>query len=337
VWLLTGGRWTFLHYHRGITHSIIGTLALGIMLPTIVWLGDRVLARLRKRGPVVRFRGLLLASVTVAATHPLMDWTNNYGVRLLLPWSSKWFYGDLVFIIDPFIWLVVGSAAFLLTSNSRFTLIVWTILAAGLTTFIVFAASRQIDLAHPNVVRFVCLSIVLLAAIVRIMRWHVRPGRAIAWGAFIVVGLYWCALGWAHYKAHSQTINVATQLSSDNNEQFIRAATMPMLADPFRWQSVVETDRAFYKFPINLSGDLMAAGIRRFQKPMNGEEYLVTLASRDPRAQILLEFARFPLGRAKDPNCVTQTLVEFADLRYTEPGTRRGSFSLDVPIDCPQE
>jgi inner membrane protein len=337
VWLFTSGRWTFLHHHRGITHSIAGTLALGIMLPTIVWLGDRALARLRKRRPVVCFRGLMLASVIAAATHPFMDWTNNYGVRLLLPWSSRWFYGDLVFIIDPFIWLVVGSAAFLLTSNRRLTLIVWVILAAGLTTFIVFAASRQNDLAHPNVVRIVWLSTVLLVAIAPTLRWHVRPGRAIAFGTFVVLGLYYSALGWAHYKAHSQTVVVATQLSSQNSERFMRAATMPMLADPFRWQCLVETDRAFYRFPIDIRGGLIATGVRRFQKPTNSEARLVTIAARDPRAQILLEFARFPFGRAKDPNCVTQTLVEFADLRYTEPGARRGTFSLDVPVDCPQE
>ena len=35
-----------------------------------------------------------------------MDWTNNYGMRFLLPWDSRWFYGDLVFIIDPYLWIL---------------------------------------------------------------------------------------------------------------------------------------------------------------------------------------------------------------------------------------
>jgi hypothetical protein len=57
-------------------------------------------------------------------------------------------------------------------------------------------------------------------------------------------------------------------------------------------------------------------------------------ALKDRRSQIFMEFARFPVMRI-DPNCVKQTLVQFADLRYTEPGSSRGSFSLDVPVACP--
>src|SRR5258705_2126318 len=33
--LIFGGRWAFLHHHRGITHSIVGTAALALMLPLI--------------------------------------------------------------------------------------------------------------------------------------------------------------------------------------------------------------------------------------------------------------------------------------------------------------
>jgi hypothetical protein len=36
-----------------------------------------------------------------------------------------------------------------------------------------------------------------------------------------------------------------------------------------------------------------------------------------------------------DESCATQTLVQLADLRYTEPGTSRGNFSLELPVDCP--
>ncbi len=46
-------------------------------------------------------------------------------------------------------------------------------------------------------------------------------------------------------------------------------------------------------------------------------------------------FARFPVVEVVGEDCVTQTLVQFADLRYTEPGRDRGTFSLEVPVDCP--
>src|SRR5258708_25076602 len=104
---LFGGRWALLQYHRGITHSIVGTLVLGVLIPTIVFGIERAIANLRKRPPTIRYRGLLVASLIVAATHPLMDWTNNYGVRPLLPWDGRWVYGSLVFILGPFLILVL--------------------------------------------------------------------------------------------------------------------------------------------------------------------------------------------------------------------------------------
>jgi hypothetical protein len=75
--------------------------------------------------------------------------------------------------------------------------------------------------------------------------------------------------------------------------------------------------------------------IERYQKPMGQDERLVSAASRDPRAQVLLGFARFPIARVENANCNGQALVQFADLRYTEPGATRGAFSLSVSVDCP--
>jgi hypothetical protein len=77
------------------------------------------------------------------------------------------------------------------------------------------------------------------------------------------------------------------------------------------------------------------AGIERFEKPKDRAAEIIAGASRDRRAQILLGFARFPFAQVQDENCVSQTLVQFADLRYTEPRASRGSFSLNVSVDCP--
>jgi len=41
------------------------------------------------------------------STHPALDYLNSYGVRPLLPWSGEWFYGDALFIIDPYLDLIL--------------------------------------------------------------------------------------------------------------------------------------------------------------------------------------------------------------------------------------
>ena len=329
-----GGRWTLLHYHRGITHSIIGTLALGFLIPSIFYAVDRAIAQWRKHPPKIRYRGLLIASLIAAATHPLMDWTNNYGVRPLLPWSGKWFYGDLVFIIDPYIWLVLGGAAFLLTSSRRLKIIGWSVLGIASTLLILLGpAQRGLTTTVVFVVRVIWI-LGLLAFI--LARWFnlQRRLKSIAFAALAFVVCYWGALALMHHAAYQIAFTRADQLAAENAEHLIRVVAMPTAANPLRWQSVAETDQAIYRFFVGVAAQ-PSTSPERFEKPSGLSEQLVSAASLDPRAQVLLGFARFPLAQVESENCIGQTLVQFADLRYTEPGGSRGNFSLSVPVDCP--
>ena len=329
-----GGRWTLLHYHRGVTHSIIGTLALGFLIPSIFYAVDRAIAQWRKHPPKIRYRGLLIASLIAAATHPLMDWTNNYGVRPLLPWSGKWFYGDLVFIIDPYIWLVLGGAAFLLTSSRRLKIIGWSVLGIASTLLILLGpAQRGLTTTVVFVVRVIWI-LGLLAFI--LARWFnlQRRLKSIAFAALAFVVCYWGALALMHHAAYQNAFTRADQLAAENAEHLIRVVAMPTAANPLRWQSVAETDQAIYRFFVGVAAQ-PSTSPERYEKPSGLSEQLVSAASLDPRAQVLLGFARFPLAQVESENCIGQTLVQFADLRYTEPGGSRGNFSLSVPVDCP--
>jgi inner membrane protein len=351
VSFLLGGRWILLQHHRGITHSIVGTLALGILIPTILFGIEWAIARWRKRRPRIRYRGLLLASLITAATHPLMDWTNNYGVRPLLPWDGRWFYGDLVFIVDPYLWLVLGGAAFLLTSNRRGKIVVWVLLAAIVTLIVVRVPPQRVaGVAGLTVARVIWITGLLAFAIARAFGVQRRVGKALAFGALSFVIAYWGALAWAHHLAYQNAAAESQAIAAQRSERFIRVAAMPTAANPFQWLCVAETDRAVYRFFVGVgkapTRDLLSSivqgnradstlSIERYEKPTGQSDQLASIASRDPRAHILLGFARFPIARVESDSCIGQTLVQFADLRYTEPGTSRGSFSLSVPVECP--
>jgi len=166
-------------------------------------------------------------------------------------------------------------------------------------------------------------------------------GKPLAWGALSFVLVYWGALAWAHRIAYHSAEARANAVARQRNERFIRAAAMPTAANPFQWQCVAETDHAIYRFFVEVGDQPSAADtngdtspIERYEKPTGQGERLVAEASRDPRAQILLGFARFPIARVEG-GCPGQALVQFADLRYTEPGASRGNFSLTVPVECP--
>jgi inner membrane protein len=330
-----GDRWSVLHYHRALTHSIAGTVVLALVLPLVFYLADLLLARVRRRPRRMRLRGLVLASLIVSATHPLMDWTNNYGIRLLLPWSSKWFYGDLVFIVDPWLWLVFGAAAFLLTAKSLWQVAFWSILAAVLTAVVVFAGVTRGALAHPGVILVLWTIALIALVILNRVRLDQLVGRKIAMAAFAFLFVYWGGLAFLHARALNKA-GTAMMSVANRGEKVTRLAAMPTLANPAQWQCVAETDRAVYRFEVFLifSGDDVAQ-VMRIEKPDPLAARAIIQASRDPHARIFLEFARFPVARVVASDCASQTLVQFADLRYTEPGRPRGNFSLEVPVDCP--
>ena len=119
--------------------------------------------------------------------HPLLDWTNNYGIRFFLPWSQHWSYGDFVFIVDPYLWLILGGAAFLLTAKTRFLKVTWGVVAA-VTTFLVVASPRSSGLPYPRLIAVVWIAIVVTLLVLAVLaRVHTearsRVGRTPVAGA----------------------------------------------------------------------------------------------------------------------------------------------------------
>ena len=334
--LLFGDRWDYLQHHRGITHALIGTAFLALLLPLIFLGVDRLWARVRGRPPKTKFRGLLIVSLIVSATHPLLDWTNNYGVRPLLPWDPRWFYGDLVFIIDPFLWVVLGGAAFLLASKTKISKSIWLGLAAIITTLIV-ASPRAGDMTNRTFLASFWL--IALAAIVVMFVTGARErwGPKIALAAFAVVLVYWASLAILHARAVARGREEAQRIAEPNGEIVGRLAAMPTLANPLRWDFVFETDRATYRFPIVLNGQTPAGRIIRYPKPTGALATALEEISDQKPSYVFLGFARFPVARLADPSCTAQTFVQLADLRYTEPGSSRGTFAVELPVDCPGE
>lgn len=331
-----GGRWVYLQHHRGITHSIVGTVALALFLPLIFYLFDRILARVRNRPTSVKLQGLLLASILVSATHPFMDWTNNYGVRFLLPWSSRWFYGDFVFIIDPFLWLILGGAIFLVTSSTRKQIVAWLIVALVPTYLVFFAPSNRIGVANATWIRIIWIMVLIAFVILFKQQIGRRWGTKIPITALVVVAFYLGSLSFIHAIVLRQARFEALRIAAENGEQAVDVAAMPTLANPFQWLCVLETERAAYRFHLSLTDNNSDhRNAVRYEKPEALNPQILAQASNHYSSRVFLGFARFPVARLEGEDCVTQTLVQFADLRYTEPGQNRGTFSLQVPVVCP--
>jgi inner membrane protein len=90
--------------HRGFTHGIGGLVTLPFLAVAIIWCWEKL--RPGKEGPL-RLPGLLLACFLAVLSHPLLDLMNTYGTRVLEPFSHEWFYADTLFIVDPWIWVML--------------------------------------------------------------------------------------------------------------------------------------------------------------------------------------------------------------------------------------
>ena len=333
------GRWVYLHHHRGITHSIVGALCLAILLPLLFYGVEKIMALARGRPSRFKLKGLLIASLLVTATHPLLDWTNNYGVRPFLPWSGRWYYGDLVFIVDPWLWLVLGGACFMLTARGWLRTGFWTLLALALTLAIVLLPLRPNGPAIPVWVRVAWVVGVIAFITARLMHLDRRWGSRVAVAALCFVLVYWGGLWLIHARAYGEAMRLAGDFSAGRNDSVKRLAAMPSLADPTLWRCVAETERgATFLFNLDLNGN--AEPLRNvilYERPSGEEAVAAAQATRDERARVFLEFARFPVVETRG-DCLTETFVQFADLRYTEPVRgARGTFALEVPVECPPE
>ena len=184
-------------FRRGWTHGVFAQALLPVVLVTVLMTLDRW--RRRRESPERRNRDrcrpfwLLLLGYIGVYSHVWLDYLNNYGVRLLTPIDWRWFYGDAVFIVDPWLWASLGFGVWLArrTGRSRpalVALVVASCYAAGMLTMArsaraFVAAAWEVESGQP--------AHALMVGPVPVVPWtreviidagdHYRTGRFMAW------------------------------------------------------------------------------------------------------------------------------------------------------------
>ena len=113
-----GGRVLGFEHHRGWTHSFAGLPVVAAMSIALVWGWQRLFrsqssahqapqAQYRSRLPV-RWRLLYCYACLAALSHLLLDYATSYGIRLFEPFSYRWYSWDILFVREPYLWLVLG-------------------------------------------------------------------------------------------------------------------------------------------------------------------------------------------------------------------------------------
>lgn len=314
----------YLKYHRGFTHGFVGAGVLAAALALLLTYLDRKfrLRRDHRRRPVRPLRIFWIAYLG-GLGHVFMDFTNNYGVRPLSPFSNRWFYGDITFVVDPWVWLILGSAIVWLTTTNSWRALFWLAVGIILALIVAFALRNPSEslLAIPSVARtvwFAGFAIILLGAL---LGWG-RGGEKLARYSLLLLGLYYGGMWMAHQSALRQAANA---LPVDGVTSM---AAWPTPANPVLWQSVAGADQFVYTRYVNLAE--RQGGWRELTRL---DPKFIEALRQSEEARKFLDFARFSAATVEereDGYTVIVSDLRFALRLHAELDRELGIISTDV-------
>jgi inner membrane protein len=95
-----GGPVVYLQWHRSYPHALVFAPLMALIPPLLF------LIFARQRITLWAYAGSLIGVLS----HLALDWTNVYGIRLLLPFSDRYFRLDITEIVDPWILAILFLA-----------------------------------------------------------------------------------------------------------------------------------------------------------------------------------------------------------------------------------
>lgn len=343
VWGVGGPVVAFEH-HRGITHTFLGLPFEAAVVVGVVWGIHRWRVRRREQAwrgaeltprpgateqsmptdePLVRpltaapvrWGWLYVLALIALLSHILLDWTNNYGVRPFYPFDTHWYAGSFVFIFEP---------------------VMFAALLIGLCAPALFGLIAGEVGARKPAFRGRGWAIFALAAVVVMWGWRWYEHDAAAEMA-----------GNASYGPGTTGVVQRQSSSADDDvlpppkaaataipAEILRVTADPYPANPFLWQTVVETPTYYQVATVDVWKGTVETDPARdlFYKPQWTPA--VRAARRSWLGRVYLDWSSWPVVADtgptapidQDPRLPAWHAVVFRDLRFQyDSGWLRGS------------
>lgn len=306
-----------LGFRRGWTHGVVAMVVLPALVAGLMML----VGRLTKRHPATapRLVQLLPLSYLAVWTHPALDWLNTYGIRLLMPFDGRWFYGDTLFIVDPWVWLLAATPVVLAHSRKPQSAGAWIVLGIVATLLVTGIGGV------PPVVRLVWCGAV--AALVALRIWGGLQHRLpmLTEMMLIAIGAYAIAMSAGSALARRQAAAWLAARAVTPLE--IMAGPLP--ANPFVRDIVVVDVDHYHFLEVNwLADETVRIASPAIARGPRGP--IVEAALTAPHIHGLLTWMRFPSYQVEEMADGYRVIIR--DVRYTRLNTRAigyGAVELD--------
>jgi len=268
---------------RGWTHGILAMAILPAVLTWIMLQIDRIRCErdpIATPIPVGRLAGLAYLSTL---SHPALDWLNTYGVRLLMPFDGRWFYGDTLFIVDPWLWLILGTVTLMAHSHSRPLIVGWIALGVIAVNLVTGVAGVPLPLRA-----LWCLGLALVIGI-RIRRHGAPPVPWLASCCLVLATSYIVAMITSSQFVEQQV----TEWAQARGLKPTHIMVIPAPADPFRRTVLLADEQHYHRFTFDwLAAERISPTGRHID--IGNDHPAATAALASPDAWGLATWTRFP-------------------------------------------
>jgi inner membrane protein len=309
-----------LYWRRGITHGVVAMAVLPLVLTGVMLAWDRWVRRRREPGAEpARAWPLLGLALISTLTHPALDWLNGYGVRLLMPLDDRWYYGDALFILDPWLWLLAGASVVLARTRGRPSGAAFILLGCAVTALMTLTG------LVPMLARVAWLFGVTTLVALRFWSPAMRHIPRIAIGCGVCVLFYIAAM--VHGSRLARADARAWLAERGIHPVVIAASLLP--ADPFVRELIAHAGDRYYfverrwfaRPALRFSHAPIAAG---------PDDAVTRAALADPAVRGLRNWLRFPSLQVQADERGYE--VSIRDVRYSSRG-RSGLGSTVVRLD----
>lgn len=295
----------YLLHHRGYTHTFLLAPLQALLLLAIL----RIVFRKRTDLP---WRSLTALCLIGPFLHVFADSWNSYGVHPFWPLDNRWYYGDLTFIVEPWLWVA-------------FLPLIWkrakSIYGKGVALFFL-AALLYLSWTHEYVTRPVAVAVTIGSAVWLLAQTRIRNDRIRIGGALAAIALFLIGMSAANSNVKTPLVAPGREIagtSHPGNPFCWTVITAGFEGDTYRasaytaapWPSLVPAQACVNLFRGNdsvqkSSEEATAARIPLGEFRGTKEEYNKIIQS--CRVRAFLRFARIPFWQVQGENSFVSDL-----------------------------